>query len=141
MADTADELQLKDAASRVRDRESLAGTVIGSAIGGAIAAALFYAFGAVGAVVVIFLVLPSLAVAFCARFIGHPVRLSFRLIPGVVAGSVHLFGSMLLFPSPIAVGLTPVSFVLAAYLSKAKLTREEERPLFREELKGENASD
>jgi hypothetical protein len=127
MADTAEERVFADIAAAVRDRESFAGTVTGSAIGGAIAAALFYAFGSAGTIPVLFLVLPSLAVAYSARFMGHPIGMWCRTIPGAVAGVVHLFGSLFLFPSPFAIGLIPVSFILAAYLSKTKLTRDEAR--------------
>ena len=135
MSDSARDRSMIELASAVRDRESLLGTVIGSAIGAAIAASLFYVFGSVGTVFVILLVLPSFAVAYGARLLGRPVRLWLRLIPGGVAASVHAVGSVLLFPSAVAIGLTPASFVIGSYFARAKLTNEEEKALFRQDLR------
>ncbi|MEO0576784.1 MAG: hypothetical protein AAF004_15105 [Pseudomonadota bacterium] len=118
--------------SDVMARQSIPGVLFGSAIGAVVGAMLFATFGGMGATLVVLLLLPAAVVGFGAKFVGQPIGWKLRLIPATVALILHGLGSYLLFPSAIAIGLTPVSFAIAWYFSKAAMSQLEEKALWRQ---------
>jgi len=127
--------ELKMALNELDDQQSIKGVIIGSLIGLIPAGGLFYLFGEMGGILVWLLFSPAAIIGWQAAYLGRAYKFKYRIVPGIFALVLHLGVTFFVFEmNPIMLLTAPLSFGVAAYFGKRKLTSIYETAIWKNEL-------
>lgn len=116
----------------LKTEQSPAGAVLGALLGVIPAAAVFGVFAWMGGTLSWLLFLPAGLIGFQSGYLGRTYEMKYRVIPAVIAVIIHAVGLLFIFQThPIFLATLPLSFIVAMYFSKRKLSNVQDTALWK----------